>query len=119
MKTVKSETDLQSSLESRLQRVLRKSSELVAKTRSRAVEVVELGTVKVAAAKVQAVESISSVKQRIMEKVSLTTQKASSLKAAAVEQAMALKAATGASYEKLHSDGVRAWVSENLKLVAD
>ena len=72
MKTVKTETDLQSSMESRLQRVLRKSSELVAKTRSRAAEVVELGTVKVAAAKVRAVESVSSVKQRVMEKVSQT-----------------------------------------------
>jgi len=74
--------------------------------------------VKVAAAKVRAVESVSSVKQRVMEKVSQTAQKASSLKAATVGQAIALKAATGASYGKLRNDGVRAWVSDNLKVAA-
>eukprot|EP00930_Biecheleria_cincta_P054687 TRINITY_DN4103_c0_g1_i2.p1 TRINITY_DN4103_c0_g1~~TRINITY_DN4103_c0_g1_i2.p1 ORF type:complete len:330 (+),score=90.93 TRINITY_DN4103_c0_g1_i2:94-1083(+) len=118
MKTVKTETDLQSSMESRLQRVLRKSSELVAKTKSRAAESVELATVKVAAVKVQAVERVSNVKQRITERVNQTIQKAHSLKAATAEQAIALKAAAGASYEKLRSDGMRAWVAENWRIAA-
>eukprot|EP00930_Biecheleria_cincta_P054689 TRINITY_DN4103_c0_g1_i5.p1 TRINITY_DN4103_c0_g1~~TRINITY_DN4103_c0_g1_i5.p1 ORF type:complete len:330 (+),score=94.64 TRINITY_DN4103_c0_g1_i5:94-1083(+) len=118
MKTVKTETDLQSSMESRLQRVLRKSSELVAKTKSRAAESVELATVKVAAVKVQAVESVGSVKQRIIENVNQTAQKAHSLTAATLEQAMALKATAGTSYMKLRSDGMRAWVAENWRIAA-
>eukprot|EP00441_Pelagodinium_beii_P040052 CAMPEP_0197626232 /NCGR_PEP_ID=MMETSP1338-20131121/5294_1 /TAXON_ID=43686 ORGANISM="Pelagodinium beii, Strain RCC1491" /NCGR_SAMPLE_ID=MMETSP1338 /ASSEMBLY_ACC=CAM_ASM_000754 /LENGTH=495 /DNA_ID=CAMNT_0043196755 /DNA_START=69 /DNA_END=1556 /DNA_ORIENTATION=+ len=134
MKAVKSERSLQSSpveaeVPSRLSQLRSKGSQALVDTKSKAVEVAELATVKAQAAKVQAVDSLTSMKdktsatlqstkQSVVDRTSQTVQKVQAAKTAAAEQAQTVRAATGASYEKLRSNGVKAWVTENVQTAA-
>jgi len=117
MKVEKAEIDAQQG--SRLQRLLRKVNDLVGKTKAKVVEVAELAAVKVDAVKVKtdllifqlsesvcyakahSIAIVSDAKQRVVEKASETVQKAK-----------ALRAAAGASYEKLRADGMIPWASD-------
>merc|ERR1712062_14621 len=62
--------------------------------------------------------TLMSTKQQVVNVSSQTVQKAGVFKAAVAEHAQALRASAGASYQKLRSNGVKAWVTENVKTTA-
>jgi len=121
MKAVKSERSLQSTPQaepSRLSQLRDKGSQILVDSKAKAVEVAELATVKAQAAKVQTIESISSMKNKTTATLSSTKQKAQAAKTAAAEQGQTLWSATTESYGRLRSNGIKAWVTENVKTAA-
>jgi len=133
MKAVKSEMSLQSSQAeppSRLIQLRNKGSQVIVDTKGKAVEVAELVTVKTQAAKVHAVEGITSIKDKtsatllgskrlVAEKTKQGLEKAQATKTAAAEQVKAFWSATGTKYQQFRSKGIKAWVVENVKTAAE
>eukprot|EP00913_Durusdinium_trenchii_P003019 g2791.t1 len=119
MKTVKTEQSLSSAVKaeipSRLSALKSKSMKLIMATKARAVDILDLATVKVQALKVKGLESVASVKSRVMEtvqqvkanavaRVEMLLTSAKSLKANAAKRLTYAKQAAGSSYSKLRKD---------------
>lgn len=110
MKVEKAEADAQQS--SRLQRLLRKGKDLLGKTKAKVVEVAELAAVKVDAVKVKTIDSLTSVKAACLATVTGAKRRVVEKATETVQNGKALKAAAGASYEKLREDGMISWASD-------
>lgn len=110
MKVEKAEIDAQQG--SRLQRILRKAKDLVGKTKAKVVEVAELAAVKVDAVKVKTIESVTAAKAASIATVNGAKQRVVEKASETVQKAKVLKAAAGASYEKLRADGMIPWASD-------
>lgn len=110
MKVEKAEAGAQQS--SRLQRLLRKGKDLLGKTKAKVVEVAELAAVKVDAVKVKTIDSLTSAKAASLATVTGAKRRVVEKATETVQQAKALKAAAGASYEKLRADGMISWASD-------
>jgi len=128
---VKTEQSLSSAVKaeipSRLSALKSKSMKLIMATKARAVDILDLATVKVQALKVKGLESVASVKSRVMEtvqqvkanavaRVEMLLTSAKSLKANAAKRLTYAKQAAGSSYSKLRKDGLRSWSRENAQL---
>jgi len=119
MKAVKTEQSLAAAAQpaveaSRLSKLRTQGSAMLADAKVKAMDVAELATVKVQSMKVKATNSAAAAKTKATETASGLKQMIMVRVNSVVETAQSCKSAVDASYQRLRSQGVKAWASDNL-----